>query len=75
MIATSPIERQMRELNRRTDVGVRWSVSGVRHLLGLRLVFTFDPARWHRLWNLPNAIPWLAEVSFQVRFIQNVSSL
>lgn len=30
MIATSPIERQMRELNRRTDVGVRWSVSGVR---------------------------------------------
>ena len=77
MIATSPLERQMRELNRRTDVGARWSISGLRHLLGLRLVFAFDPVQWHRLWNLPNAIPWLTEVHFQVevRFIQNVNSL
>ena len=47
------------------------------HLLSLQLVFVFDPAQWHRLWNLTDAVPWLAEVGFQVeaRFIQNVNSL
>ena len=30
---TSPVEREMRELNRRSDVGVRWSVPGVENLL------------------------------------------
>ncbi len=30
---TSPIEREMRELNRRADVGVRWSEKGVENVL------------------------------------------
>lgn len=30
---TSPVEREMREINRRADVGVRWSVSGIENLL------------------------------------------
>ena len=30
---TSPVEREMRELNRRSDVGVRWSVPGVENIL------------------------------------------
>jgi hypothetical protein len=30
---TTPIEREMRELNRRADVGVRWSVKGVENVL------------------------------------------
>lgn len=32
-IDTSPLEREMRELNRRVDVGARWSPSGVENLL------------------------------------------
>jgi hypothetical protein len=30
---TTPIEREMRELNRRADVGVRWSERGVENVL------------------------------------------
>jgi len=30
---TSPLEREMRELNRRADVGVRWSTTGVENVL------------------------------------------
>jgi hypothetical protein len=30
---TSPVEREMREINRRVDVGVRWSIPGVENLL------------------------------------------
>jgi len=30
---TSPLEREMRELNRRADVGVRWSTPGVENVL------------------------------------------
>jgi len=51
--STSPLERQIREINRRTDVGVRWSVPGVRNLIGLDLVRRFDPDQWRSLWNLP----------------------
>ena len=36
---TSPVEREMREINRRADVGVRWSVEGVENLL---LVKTYN---------------------------------
>jgi hypothetical protein len=35
---TSPVEREMREINRRADIGVRWSVKGIENLL---LVKTF----------------------------------
>jgi hypothetical protein len=38
---TSPAEREMREINRRADIGVRWSITGVENLL---LVKT-----WYRL--------------------------
>jgi hypothetical protein len=31
------MEREMRELNRRTDVGARWSVPGIMNLTKLRL--------------------------------------
>jgi len=51
--STSPLERQMREINRRTDVGVRWSVPGVQNLIGLDLVRRFDPEQWQVLWHLP----------------------
>ncbi len=30
---TAPVEREMREINRRADVGVRWSVPGIENLL------------------------------------------
>jgi hypothetical protein len=30
---TSPVEREMREINRRADIGARWSIPGVENLL------------------------------------------
>jgi len=36
---TSPVEREMREINRRADVGTRWSVPGIENLL---LVKTYN---------------------------------
>lgn len=53
LLTTSPVEREMREINRRTDNGARWSVPGVRNLIGLDLVRRFDHAQWHQLWQLP----------------------
>ena len=32
-IDTSPLEREMRELNRRADIGARWSPKGVENVL------------------------------------------
>lgn len=47
---TSVIEREMREINRRTDVGARWSVSGVDHLLRLRHAKRINPDDFDRVW-------------------------
>jgi hypothetical protein len=66
--STSPLERQMREINRRTDVGVRWSTPGVRNLVGLDLVRRFDSAQWAALWRLPRTdCPEYSVVKLQVR--------
>jgi hypothetical protein len=48
---TSIIEREMREINRRTDVGVRWSVSGVNHMLRLRHSKRINPDDFERVWS------------------------
>jgi hypothetical protein len=32
-IDTSPLEREMRELNRRADIGARWSPKGLENVL------------------------------------------
>lgn len=34
-VTTSPLEREMRELNRRADVGTRWSSKGIENVLKL----------------------------------------
>jgi hypothetical protein len=47
---TSVIEREMREINRRTDVGVRWSIPGVDHLLRLRHSQRINPDDFNRVW-------------------------
>jgi len=66
--STSPAERQMREINRRTDVGVRWSVAGVKNLISLDLVRRFDHEQWQTLWQLPDrAVPDYSVVKLQVR--------
>jgi hypothetical protein len=39
---TSPIERGMREINRRTDIGVRWSVPGVENLLLVKIYMAMN---------------------------------
>lgn len=54
LLATSPLEREMHEIDRRTDNGSRWSVPGVHHLVGLDLVRRYDAPQWQRLWQLPN---------------------
>jgi hypothetical protein len=48
---TSIAEREMREINRRTDVGVRWSVSGVDHMLRLRHSKRINPDDFERVWS------------------------
>jgi hypothetical protein len=48
---TSIIEHEMREVNRRMDVGVRWSVSGAASLLRLRQARRINPDDFERLWS------------------------
>ena len=48
---TSVMEREMRELNRRTDVGARWSVSGITNLTKLRLAKRHNPDDYQRVWS------------------------
>ncbi len=48
-LATGVLERVMRELNRRTDVGVRWSIHGCRALLMLKLARKYHHPGWP--WN------------------------
>lgn len=47
---TSHAEREMREINRRTDVGVRWTTSGIQNLLRLRLGRRLNRNDYARLW-------------------------
>lgn len=47
----SVIEREMREINRRTDVGVRWSEQGVNNLLKLRAAKRINPDDFERVWS------------------------
>lgn len=55
---TSWAERQMRELNRRTDVGVRWSPYGVANMLMLRLATLHNRDDYERIWTSPNPLEW-----------------
>lgn len=48
---TSVIEREMREVNRRADVGVRWTVRGIDHLLRLRHSRRINPDDFERVWS------------------------
>ena len=54
--STSPVERHMREINRRTDVGARWRISGVANLIRLDLIRRFEPEQWRSLWKLPQPL-------------------
>jgi hypothetical protein len=48
---TSVMEREMREVNRRTDIGARWSVSGITNLVRLRVAKRHNPDDYARLWS------------------------
>jgi len=48
---TSLLERQMREVNRRMELGVRWSDRGALNLLRLRLAQQHNPDDYARLWS------------------------
>jgi hypothetical protein len=52
---TSLAERQMREINRRTDVGARWTTKGVANLMRLRLAKRHNPDDYERLWKAPKS--------------------
>lgn len=45
-LGTGVLERVMREMNRRTDVGVRWSVEGVRAILMIKCGRKYHHGRW-----------------------------
>jgi hypothetical protein len=48
---TSVIEREMREINRRSDVGVRWSERGIDNLLRLRAARRINKDDFERVWS------------------------
>src|SRR5215204_3176715 len=48
---TSLVERQMREINRRVNVGVRWSLRGVENLMRLAMTQRHNADDYHRLWS------------------------
>jgi hypothetical protein len=48
---TSLAEREMREINRRTDVGALWTVRGVNHMLKLRHAMRLNPDDFERVWS------------------------
>jgi len=45
-LATGVLERVMREMNRRTDVGVRWSIPGVRGMVKAKPQRKYAHGRW-----------------------------
>jgi transposase-like protein len=45
-LGTGVLERVMRELNRRTDVGVRWTIHGVRAVLMIKLQHKYRHGPW-----------------------------
>lgn len=58
----------MREINRRTDVGVRWSIAGVKNLVALDLTRRLDPEQWEASWQLPEqAVPEYSAVKLQIQ--------
>jgi hypothetical protein len=47
---SSVMEREMREINRRSDVGVRWSERGIDNLLRLRAARRINQDDFERVW-------------------------
>ena len=47
---TSVLEREMREINRRADVGARWSIPGITNNLGLKVARKYKHREWYKLW-------------------------
>lgn len=60
-VGTGVLERVMRELNARTDIGGRrWSIAGLRDLITVALARNHDHPGWHELHRAtrqPHAIP------------------
>ena len=48
---SSVMEREMREINRRSDVGVRWSDRGIDNLLRLRAARRINKDDFERVWS------------------------
>lgn len=48
IMVTSFVEHEMREINRRTDIGCRWSKKGVENLLKIKLVEKYSHNDWEK---------------------------
>lgn len=61
-VGSGVLERIMRELNARTDIGgARWSIAGLRDLIEVQLARTTRHPAWQEAWrstHQPNAIPF-----------------
>lgn len=53
LVTTAVIERLMREIKRRTRVGVRWTSKGLVNLLRIKLVYEYNKENFQKLWNFP----------------------
>lgn len=61
-LGTGVIERAMRDINARTDIGgSRWSIPGIRDLINVLLAKRTNHPAWQSVWqetHQPNAIPF-----------------
>jgi hypothetical protein len=55
---TSLAEREMREINRRTDIGVRWSPNGASNIIKLGLAKRLNPDDYARVWRATRPLTW-----------------
>ena len=72
---TFPVEREMRELNRRADVGVRWSVRGVENLLLVKTYMRFNRRNMNDRKGIGACIDWRATPPTQVPFAYGFGNL
>jgi hypothetical protein len=62
-VGTGVLERVMREMNRRSDIGVRWSIPGIRAILMTKLEHKYRHGRWSETETADN--PTTVRISLQ----------
>ena len=51
LVTTAVIERFMREIKRRSEIGVRWTSKGLVNLLKIKLISEYNKEQFQKMWN------------------------